>query len=139
VTSTGIEPATFRLVTLCLNQLRYRIYFNVLSFIHSWCVCVWVREKPMGKPVHDFWFRTDSKMRPLTVCFDNTKSSGYSYGLRAGRREFDSRQEQDIFLFSIVQTGSGARPAFYPMGTWVCFTRGKAAGCETDHSPLCHS
>jgi hypothetical protein len=43
--------------------------------------------------------------------------SRYSYGLRAGRPGFDSRQEIDFSLLHSVQTGSGAQPASHPMGT----------------------
>jgi hypothetical protein len=40
----------------------------------------------------------------------------------------DSRQEQDFSLLHTVQTGSGAHPASYPMGTGGVFSWGKAAG-----------
>jgi hypothetical protein len=46
----------------------------------------------------------------------------------AGAKDFSSS------LF--VQTGSGAHPASYTMGTGGPFPRGKARpGCEADHSP----
>jgi len=41
---------------------------------------------------------------------------------------------QEIHLCHRAQTGSGSRPASYPMDTGGTFARGKAAGCETDHS-----
>jgi hypothetical protein len=38
-------------------------------------------------------------------------------------------------LFNIVQTGSGANPASYTLGTEGSFPRDKAARPEADHSP----
>jgi hypothetical protein len=52
-------------------------------------------------------------------------------GLRAGRPGFGSRQSQDFSLLHSVQTGSGAYPAFYSMGTGCCFRGGKAAGARS--------
>jgi hypothetical protein len=40
-----------------------------------------------------------------------------------------------IFSFLVVQTGSGAHPASYPMGTRGSFSGGKAPRREADHSP----
>jgi hypothetical protein len=49
------------------------------------------------------------------------------YGLDG--RGVDSRQRQDLYLLQSVQTGSGAHPASYPVGTrGGPFPRGKAAG-----------
>jgi hypothetical protein len=51
MTLSGIEPGTFRLETLCLNQIRYRMpptYLVVLILMHSFremslCIAVeWV-------------------------------------------------------------------------------------------------
>jgi hypothetical protein len=52
----------------------------------------------------------------------------YSKKLQAWQREFDSRRGLAIFLFSCVQNGSGAHPAFYPMDIWGDFPGGKATG-----------
>jgi hypothetical protein len=42
----------------------------------------------------------------------------------------------DVSSSPCVQTGSGADPASYPMGTGGSFPRGKAQlGCDADHSP----
>jgi len=38
-------------------------------------------------------------------------------------------------LHHCVQTGSGAHPASYPVGTGVSFPGVKQPGCEADHSP----
>jgi hypothetical protein len=54
--------------------------------------------------------------------------SQYSHGLRAGGPGFDSRQDQYFSLLHSVQTGSGAHPASYPMGTGCSFPGGKATG-----------
>jgi hypothetical protein len=44
-------------------------------------------------------------------------------------------QEQEIFSFSYgVQTGSGAHPAFYPVGTEVLFPEEKRPGRDPDNS-----
>jgi hypothetical protein len=41
----------------------------------------------------------------------------------------------DFSLHDRVQTGSGAPPASYPVGTWGSFPGVKRPGRETDHSP----
>jgi hypothetical protein len=48
---------------------------------------------------------------------------------------FESRQGQEFSLLHIVQTGRGAHPASYPMGTWGTFPEVKWQGYEVDHSP----
>jgi hypothetical protein len=40
-----------------------------------------------------------------------------------------------IFTSPIVQTGSGAHPTSYTMGTWVSFLGVKRPGCEACHWP----
>jgi hypothetical protein len=40
-----------------------------------------------------------------------------------------------FYLRHHVQTGSGAHPASYPIGTGGSFHGGKVAGREADHSP----
>jgi hypothetical protein len=42
--------------------------------------------------------------------------------------EFESQWGQGFLLLHVVQTGYGAHPASYPMGTGGSFPRGKAAG-----------
>jgi hypothetical protein len=42
--------------------------------------------------------------------------------------EFESRQVQEFSLFHVVQTGPGAHPASYPMGTGGTFSGDKATG-----------
>ena len=40
-----------------------------------------------------------------------------------------------LFLLQKPQTGSGDHPAFYSVGTWGFFPRGRRPGCGSDHSP----
>jgi hypothetical protein len=56
--------------------------------------------------------------------------------LRAGEQALDSRQGQVLFsLHHRVQTGSGAHPAAYPIGTEALSLLIKRPGREADHSP----
>jgi hypothetical protein len=41
---------------------------------------------------------------------------------------FEFKWSQDFSLLHVVQTGSGAHKASYPMGNGSCFPWGKAAG-----------
>jgi hypothetical protein len=63
----------------------------------------------------------------------------YSYWLRAGRprgRSSSPGMGQDFSPLHVVQTGSGAHPASYPMGTGGPFPGGKAArDVKADHTP----
>jgi hypothetical protein len=45
--------------------------------------------------------------------------------------EFESQYGQELFL--IVQTGSGAHPNSYPMGTVGFFTEVRRQGREAEH------
>jgi hypothetical protein len=58
-----------------------------------------------------------------------------SVSLRAGRPAFGSRQGEEFSLLLSTQTGSGAHPASYPMGTGGAVPGVKRPGREADHSP----
>jgi hypothetical protein len=51
------------------------------------------------------------------------------------RLEFESWQVQEFSLFHVAQTGSGAHPAFNPMGTEALSLGVKRPGSEGDYSP----
>jgi hypothetical protein len=53
---------------------------------------------------------------------------GIATGLTTKGSEFESRWGQEFSLLHVVQTGSGAHPASYPMGTGGSFPEGKVAG-----------
>jgi hypothetical protein len=53
--------------------------------------------------------------------------SNWSMGSMAEGPELESQQEQDFPLLHVVQTGSGAYPAFYLRGNKSSFPGGKVA------------
>jgi hypothetical protein len=54
-------------------------------------------------------------------------STATGYVLDGRESEIESRQDQDFSPLHVVQTGSGALPASYPMGTKGSTSGGKAA------------
>jgi hypothetical protein len=50
--------------------------------------------------------------------------------------EFEFLSGQEFFLLHIIQTGTGAHPASYPIGTEGFSPGVKRPGHEADHSPL---
>jgi hypothetical protein len=64
--------------------------------------------------------------------------SRYSDWLRAGRpggRNSSPGRVKDYSLLNVVQTGSEAQPASYPMDTGTLSPGVRRPGRETDHSP----
>jgi hypothetical protein len=72
-------------------------------------------------------FMPSRSMRKEVGVVVSSLVSRYTDGLQAGWPGFDSQQCK-IFLFSSVQTDSGAHPASYPMGTGCSFPGGKGPG-----------
>jgi hypothetical protein len=70
----------------------------------------------------------------IYICIKHYVSRGGAVGIATGHgwttegSEFESRQGQEFSLLHVVQTGSAAHPALYPMGTRGSFPGGKAAG-----------
>jgi hypothetical protein len=65
-----------------------------------------------------------SKITRVNLSLDRSVDIATSW--KAGVR-FPARAT-NIFLFHSVQSGFGAHPAFYPVGTWGSFPGGKVAG-----------
>jgi hypothetical protein len=75
-------------------------------------------------------FIYSSCFTPEENSHDSAVGIATGYGLEDQRFEFESRWRREFSLLHVVQTGSEANPASYPMGTGGSFLRGKA-----DHSP----
>jgi hypothetical protein len=74
----------------------------------------------------------------MKTCKSRDSSVGIALGYGLDDRGSRVRFPAGAGNFSLhhrVQSGSGAHPASYPMGTRGSFPGGKAAGCEGDHSP----
>jgi hypothetical protein len=70
-------------------------------------------------------------------CCGSSGSTVSDYGLDNPAIQVRSPTGADFSSSLCVQTGSGAHPASYPMGTGGSFPGGKARpGRDTDHSPL---
>jgi hypothetical protein len=104
--------------------------YHPVSFPHFW-TSIYTKQWPLQLKRITLWDVTPCSL--VEVCCQH---SGYSDGLRAGRAEFDSRQRQQVFLFS-----TASRPALaltQPAIQWVreALSPGaKRPGLETDHSP----
>jgi hypothetical protein len=64
----------------------------------------------------------------MSLCYEqfwNCKATGY--GLTIDGSEFESRWGQEFLLLHVVQSGSGAQQASYPMGNGGSLPGGKAA------------
>jgi hypothetical protein len=66
------------------------------------------------------------RVNPMSASVRPSRNLGYIYIFPA---------EQDFFLLHVVQTGSRAHPASYPMVTGGSFLVSKRPGREADHSP----
>jgi hypothetical protein len=62
-------------------------------------------------------------------------SWGSSVGIVMGYKLVRFLALQDFSLLHSVQSGSGARPTYYPVGTGALSPGVKWQGCEADHSP----
>jgi hypothetical protein len=63
--------------------------------------------------------------------YTRTSSVGIAATYRLGGRGIELRLQagdRDVCFLQSVQNGSGVHPAFYLMGIWGLFPRGKAAG-----------
>jgi hypothetical protein len=90
------------------------------------------RALPLFQSVHII-----QAQRKRPSCLTNSSLQNKSWcSIMGWTIEVRSPTGADFSSSPCVQTGSGAHPASYPVGTNGFFPRGKARlGCDTDHSP----
>jgi hypothetical protein len=77
--------------------------------------------------VLQLWDNLSDKRTGLYYVMSQGSSVGIATGWTAEGSEFESWYGQVFSLLHVLQTGSRAHPASYPMGFGVSFFRGKAA------------
>jgi hypothetical protein len=114
-----------------------RLIDPILRFSSETSVCISCVRMRVTCPAHPpfLYNRSDSVRRGvqilkfLVVFQEPGQLSGIALGYGLDNWGFESRQGLGIFLFTTaVQTGSGAHPVSYPVGTRGSFPGGKAAG-----------
>jgi hypothetical protein len=110
-----------RLITLWAFTVCYRdsFYAYAYAYVHQLNL-VTKRACCTVKSLNRFSL---SLSLSLFFCFDTS-------GIRAGRLGFQSRQRQIFSFLHNVQTGSGAHPASYAIGTIGFFPGNNAAGAS---------
>jgi hypothetical protein len=70
------------------------------------------------------------------IKYCGTRDSAVGIVIGYGLDDSDRSSIQEFLFLYVVQTGSGAHPASYPMGTGAVSPGVKRPGREADHSPL---
>jgi hypothetical protein len=128
----------YKSVFVVLFQIKSQI--NFLGINENWNVC------------YIMFFLATSRFWERYIMTELCNSMSYN-GLRMDMRRYSSvgiaieygPDDRRVgfrvpvgwrtFLLHVVQTGSGAYPASYPVGSTGSFPGGKTAGGEADHSP----
>jgi hypothetical protein len=114
--------------------------WEVIEWLHNWHLlkkgsAPWVSEWQQIYVVHTHTHTQWNFCNPKWLTVPSLPKNRTTKG-----SEFESRWGQEFSLLHIVQTGSGAQPAYNPMGVGGYFPGVKrlgreAGGREADHSP----
>jgi hypothetical protein len=125
---TASRPSTFKCFRFTrkfhpfvLNVLSSSVLFLLLMLIAQACLLtIWSRVNSlwMGLVTGNGWRSFSSLQGP-----DRVSAVGTDWTTKGS----ESRWRQQFSLLHAIQTGSGARPPSYPMGTGSSFPGGKAA------------